>query len=229
MSNPMRLVAAIAVIAVAGFIALNLRGGSSGVGGVSSPSTGTPSASASTPSAPASPPSIQPSPTPITATWITYVSNRYGFSIGRPADWTVRPAANEWSFPADADFLTAASEGFIGPGQSILATAWSVAVKPGTTAAAWLQTYCPKTTTPCTGIQSRTIAATMDGHAGIIVPFTNDVEAFILVNNRMYVVAEWRPDVDQTTAPFGSGTLLIEDFLSTMHLLPGGPAPSATP
>jgi hypothetical protein len=69
----------------------------------------------------------------------------------------------------------------------------------------------------------------MDGHAGSLVPFTGDVEAFILVNNRMFVVGEWRPDNDQTDLKYASGTLLVEDFLSTMHLLPGGPAPSTSP
>jgi hypothetical protein len=84
-------------------------------------------------------------------------------------------------------------------------------------------------TSPCTGIPGRTVAASMDGHAGLLVRFTGDVEAFILVNNRMYVVAEWRPDNDQTDLKYPSGTLLVEDFLSTMRLLPGGPGASASP
>jgi hypothetical protein len=222
MSNPMRLVAAIAVIVVAGVAASILFGRSPGISSVgSNPSP------AVTPSPSPPTPSIQPSPTPITATWTTYVSNRYGFSIGHPADWTERPAISAWA--AKVDPMTTATEGFIGPAQAILVSAWSVAVAPGTSAQAWIQTYCPKVTTPCTGIPARTVAVSMDGHAGMLVPFTNDVEAFVLVNNRMYVVAEWRPDIDQTTLPYGSGTQLVKDFLSTMHLLPGGPAPSATP
>jgi hypothetical protein len=122
------------------------------------------------------------------------------------------------------------TEGFIAPADAVLVSAWSVAVAPGTSAAAWIQTYCPKVTAPCIGIPARTVAVSMDGHAGSLVRFTDDVEAFVLVNNRMYIVGEWRADNDQANlAGYASGTLLVKYFLSTMHLLPGGPAPSASP
>jgi hypothetical protein len=221
MSNPMRLVAAFAIIVVAGVAAINVFRPSAGVGGISTPS---PTVTAS---APAPTPSPQPSPTLRTATWTTYVSTHYGFSIAHPADWTVRPATRTYATPADAP--TTATEGFIAPAQTVFVSAWSVAVAPGTSAEPWIQAYCPKQTSPCTGIPGRAVAVSMDGHAGQLVVFTNDVEAFILVNNRMYVVAEWRPDNDQTDLHYASGTLLVEDFLSTMRLLPGGPAPSVTP
>jgi hypothetical protein len=234
MSNPMRLVAAIAVIVIVGVAAANLLGGSPGIGGVgSSPSP------AVTPSAPPPAPSAQPSPSAGAATWPIYTSNRYGFSIGHPSNWTVRPAASTWALPVGKgsagaggaeDPMGTATEGSIAPAQSVLVSAWSVAVVPGTSAAAWIQTYCPKETAPCTGIPARTVAVSMDGHAGSLVRFTDDVEAFVLVNNRMYIVAEWRADNDQANlAGYASGTLLVKDFLSTMHLLPGGPGASASP
>ena len=231
MSNPMRLVAAIAVIVIVGVAAANLFGGSPGIGGVgSSPSP------ALTPSPAAPTPSTQPSPTPSTATSTTYVSNRYGFSIGHPADWTERPAVSTWVAPVGnagaggaADPMGTSTEGFFAPTNTVLVSAWSVAVAPGTSAQAWIQTYCLKVTPPCTGIPARTDAVSMDGHAGSLVRFTKDVEAFVLVNNRMYIVAEWQADNDQADlAGYASGTLLVEDFLSTMHLLPGGPAASAS-
>jgi hypothetical protein len=222
MSNPMRLVAAIAVIVVVGVAASNLFGRSPGIGGVgSSPSP------AVTPSPAPPTPSPQASPTPRTASWMTYTSDRYGFSIGHPSDWTERPAIRAWAPPVDP--MTTATEGFVAPGATVLVSAWSVAVAPGTSAEAWIQAYCPKVTSPCTGIPARTVTVSMDGHPGLLVRFTGDVEAFILVANRMYVVAEWRPDNDQTDLHYASGTLLVEDFLSTMHLLPGGPGASATP
>jgi hypothetical protein len=123
--------------------------------------------------------------------------------------------------------MTQATEGFIAPDAAVLVSAWSVAVPPGTSANTWIQTYCPKSTAPCTAIQARAVPVNMDGHAGVLVPFTSDVQAFILVGNRMYVVAEWRPEFDQSVLTYGSGRLLVEGYLSTMHLLPGGPAPSA--
>jgi hypothetical protein len=217
MSNPLRLVAAIAVIVVAGVAAFNLFGPSPGVGGLSSPSpTVTPSAAAPTLSP-------QPSPSPIdTSTWTTYVSDRYGFSIGHPADWTVRPADHDWTIAADDYWFNTAWETFEAPDATIGISAWSVAVEPGTSVDAWLQANCPKYDTPCTGIQDRAIVVSLDGHPGILVPFTDDLQAFILVDSRMYVVASGRP-----AAAYDS-LRLLQAYLSTMHLLPGGPAPSVT-
>lgn len=222
MPIPMRLVAAIAVVVVVGVAAFSLFRPSSGVGGVATPPP------TLTPSAPAPSPSPQPTanandPT----TWTAYTSDRYGFTVSHPADWTVRPATHNWTSPTDG--MTNATEGFIAPGQAVLVSAWSVAVTPGTTADTWIQAYCPKSTEPCTGIKGRSVAESLDGHAGVLVPFTNDVHSFFLINNRMYVVAEWRPNADRTVSIFGGGQKLVENYLSTMHLLPGGPAASASP
>jgi hypothetical protein len=224
MSNPMRLVAAIAIIVVAGVVAFNLFGPSPGVGGLSIPSPTV------MPSAPAPTPSSQPSPSPIdTATWTTYVSNRYGFTIGHPAGWTEHPADHDWTFAADAaDTLSppkfTAWELFVAPDDSIGISAWSVAVTPGTTIEAWLQAYCPiaENDSPCATIQDQAIVIRADGHVGLLVPFTSDTQAFILVDNRMYIVASWRP-----AAQYDS-LRLVQAYVSTMHLLPGGPAPAAT-
>ncbi len=224
MSNPIRLVAAIAVVVVAGVAAFNLFGPSPGVGGLSLPSPMV------TPSAPAPSLGSQPSLSPIdTATWTTYVSNRYGFSIGHPADWTEHPADHVWTFAADAaDTSSPASftawETFVAPDNSIGISAWSVTVAPGTTVGAWLQAYCPiaESTSPCATIQDRAVAVAVDGHVGLLVPFNEDTQAFFLVDNRIYVVASWRP------AGQYDSLRLLQAYLSTMHLLPGGPAPTAT-
>ncbi len=66
----------------------------------------------------------------------------------------------------------------------------------------------------------RTVAASMDGHAGSLVRFTEDTQAFFLVNDRIYVVAIWQPD---DFIP-GGVSRLLQAYLSTMRLLPGGPA-----
>jgi hypothetical protein len=228
-------IAAIAVVAVVGIVGVNLFGASPGTGtgtGVGSLPSPTPSPAVATPAVSATP-TPQPSPSPIdTATWTTYVSARYGFSIGHPSDWTQRPSDRVWTLAADADWLTTASEGFIAPGSSILATAWSVAVQPGTSAEAWLRAYCliVDSSSPCATIQDRAIAVTVDGHAASLVPFNEDTQAFILFEHRMYVVAVWEPDSDPRTAPYGGAIKLLEAYLSTMHLLPGGPAHApATP
>jgi hypothetical protein len=78
------------------------------------------------------------------------------FSIGHPADWTVRPADHPYTTSAQAP--TTATDGFIAPGATAYVSAWSVAVPPGTSAEAWIQAYCPKVTSPCAGIPGRTVA-----------------------------------------------------------------------
>lgn len=171
-----------------------------------------------------------PSATPIdTASWTTYTSTRFGFSIGHPADWSLRPADHDWVFSQDAGDTShppgfTAWDFYLSSDSSIAVSAWSVAVTPGTTVQSWLQAYCPiaESDSPCTSLQGLTIPVTVDGHAGSIVKFTEDTQAFFIVNDRMYVVASWRP-----AAEFDSLSTL-QAFLSTMHLLPGGPA-SATP
>jgi len=227
MSNPMRFVAALAVIVIVGVAAANLVGSSPGVGGIPSPSP------VVSPSAPAPSPSAQPTPYAIdTTTWTTYTSARYGFSIGYPADWFVHTTASRnWTYPADApvNMQSTALETFVAPDSSIATAAWSVAVKPGTTLDTWIQAYCPLAESPapsdCTTMPGRTVAASMDGHAGSLVRFTGDTQAFFLVKNRMYVVAIWQPE---DWIP-GGVSRLLEAYLSTMHLLPGGPTPSASP
>ena len=126
---------------------------------------------------------------------------------------------------ATADPYSLTLESFIIPGDSMVASAWSVAVKSGTTADAWIQAYCALTEsdTPCSAIKANSVAVTMDGHPGSLVSFAQDTQAFILVGNRMYVVAIWQP---ANWIP-GGVPRLLEAYLSTMHLLPGGAVPSA--
>ena len=230
MSNLMRLVTlAVLALLVIAVVAFSLRPTSGAVGGGGSPSPSSPSPTAS-PSALAASPSAQPTPYSIdTATWTTYTSARYGFSISHPADWFVHTTATrDWTYPADAtvDMYSTALETFVNGDSSIAAAAWSVAVKSGTTLDAWIQAYCAlaESSVPsdCTTMPGRTVAASMDGHAGSLVRFTQDTQAFFLVNGRIYVVAIWQAE---DWIP-GGVSRLLEAYLSTMHLLPGGPGPS---
>jgi hypothetical protein len=71
----------------------------------------------------------------------------------------------------------------------------------------------------------------MDGRAGRLVQFKSDTQAFIPVGDRLYIVACWRPENDPSVLPYGGARRLVEGYLSTMRLVPGGPAspaPSAT-
>jgi hypothetical protein len=169
-------------------------------------------------------PGISPGPIDTTG-WTTYTSERYGFAIGHPEGWTEDPAVGTWTLEEHgADWQSRAQEAFRNKAGSVRVSAWSVAVDPGTTAGSWLDAYCPISTTPCAGLAERTSPIAMDGHIGSLVRFTNDVQAFIPVGDRMYVVAVWRPEADPSVAPYGGATRLLEGHLSTMQLLPGGPA-----
>jgi hypothetical protein len=225
-SNMARLAAVVVVAVVAIGGALYLLGPRSGVGGPVATPTPPPPTAALSPAAVAS-----PTLAPIdTATWTTYTSNRYGFSIGRPAGWTVRQRADHtWTLAVDFNWQTKASEGFAAADTSIYATAWSVSVPASMPANAWIQAYCQTGATgPCTGLQAASTPVTMDGHPGVLIR-TNDTEAFTLVGGRMYVVAVWESFDDPRGAPYGGIDRLLKGFLSTIRLLPGGPAPSATP
>jgi len=234
MNSINRLAAAAAIVLVVGglsIFALSNRN-SGGPGALPSSSPGAsvvPSASVA--------PTPSPTPGPLdTATWKTYVSNRYGFSIAHPAGWAEVPADHDWALPADADWLNTAAESFKAPGEAVRVSAWSVSIHPAELldrpTLTWIaNAYCPLNTTPCDRLESRTVAVTMDGHPGSLVQFADDTQAFVLVGDRMYVVAVWEPDADPRTAPYGGAQRLLMDILSTMRLLPGGPAsavPSAT-
>jgi hypothetical protein len=167
------------------------------------------------------------SPSPIdTSSWTTYVSDRYGFSIGHPADWDVQPSEDTLTMADEPDgpFFETFGAPDVNGNTPVGVSAWSVAIDPGTTAEAWIASYCPLTTSPCTGIEARTVPANVDGHPGSLVRFAVNTQAFVLVDDRMYVVAAWRPESDPTVAPYGGATRLLRGFLSTMQLLPGGPA-----
>jgi len=177
---------------------------------------------------------LVPSPTP-TAALVTYHSDRYGFDIGHPADWTIRPAERDWTFEADAtNRLSTAQEAFIAPTQDIRMSAWSVALDPGTTGEegiaveAWVEAYCQKTEdAPCTGIHDRAVPLCLerrDCHPGLLVPFKDDVQAFFIGGiydaDKMIVVAVWSGESQPAVAPYGGSRRLLEAFLSTMEVWP---------
>jgi hypothetical protein len=209
-SNPLRLAAVIAIVAVAGAAASNLLGHGPNVGVPGPSPTIQPTVG---PSVPGVGPSVDPRDT---TKWSTYVSDRFGFSIAHPAAWTETPSPID---PGHEVFQDAQGD--------VLVSAWSVAVESGTTAEAWVESYCPVGLPQCAVIGAP-VPVTMDGHDGQLIRFPEDTQAFFLVDDRMYVVAVWNPNGDERLRPYGFGQVLLEALLSTMHLLPGGPAPSGT-
>ena len=165
-----------------------------------------------------------------TSTWTTYVSKRYGFSIAYPVDWHSDSADHDWTLAKDAVWPNTATEHFELPieNEGVGVSVWSVAVAPGTSVDSWLLGYCQKNNVDCTGILDQAVAATMDGHPGSLVTFDDVPHAIFLVDGRIYAIACWLADDDPTVLKYSGSKRLVEAFVSTMDLLPGGPAPSAT-
>ena len=179
------------------------------------------------PRAPA--PRHRPSPLD-TTTWVPYTSGRYGFEISHPADWALEGSADhDWALPGDADFPNTGTEHFTyspaADGQGIGVSAWSVAVEPGTTVEAGCRPTARRTRS-CDALPNKGSAVTMDGHPGSLYYISGWPHAAFLVDDRIYVVACWRSDDDAAVAMYGGSRSLVEAFVSTMRLTPGGPAPS---
>jgi len=205
--------AAVVAVAVGGLYVLRPGTDGPGVGGSGSP---VPSSSPSSAS-----PTASPSDDPLdTAKWTTYVSSRYGFSIDRPADWTEEPADHAWTFENDSEaWQSTGVESFVNAEGSVKASAWSVAVAPGTTVEGWMEAYCTgQNAGPCTGIQEGAVdVETGDQHPGRLqFGPEKDTMAFFLDGQTMYVVAVWRGETDPTVRPYGGARKLLEAFSSTL-------------
>lgn len=189
---------------------------------------------------PATTPSTTPSPTVSstvsptdTSTWTTFESDRYGFSIGHPSDWTVETAEHDWTLAGDADqWQSTGQEVFRPPTEDVRVSAWSVALDPDTTmetwadVEAWVEQYGQQTNPPFTGVHDRAVPLCnekWDCHPGLLVPFASDVQAFFTggeYGNQMVVVAVWRPESHPSLAQYGGSRRLLEAFLSTMDVCP---------
>jgi hypothetical protein len=224
-----RFAAAAAILVAVGAFSVFLLANRSGqgVGAAPTPSVAAPTSSPSSGLSPSQPAASGSIALFSDGSLTTDSSTRYGFSIAHPADWTETHSDHVWTLPADVDWKSTAPELFMAPGDAVRVTAWSVPVSPGTTADSWLQSYCPLNTTPCSGLGPLTVPVTMDGHPGSLVRFKDDTQAFVVVGNRLYVVAVWEPDTDPRTAPYGGAVQLLKDYLSTVRLLPGGPVEAA--
>lgn len=216
-----RLAAVAAVIAIVGVGALSYRGGPSGFAGATTPVP--PTASPAPTSSPV--PTAVPTPTlgPIDTTgWVPYTSPRYGFTIKHPSDWTEVPADRDWTFERDIEtWLSTATESFYTErfGDGVKVSAWAVRVAPGTTAEAWIKSWCDGTNTlPCVGLPGRSHPVTSaDGHSGVFTQQTDTIAAFV-VDETVYALAIWRGEDDPSVTPYGGATRLLEGFITTLQV-----------
>ena len=182
-----------------------------------------------------------PSPTPTSnetedeRSWTPYRSDRYDLALGYPSDWDVVPASRDWRPGTDgSNPRSPGHEAFSSPGSDVGVSVWSTPlagrdeIHSSADLVAWAEDYCVVAgSAPCTGIEDRAIDLCIearDCHPGLLVPFEEDVQAFLSGGmydpDAMTVVAVWRGDTDPHTAQYGGSQQLLEDFLSTMEVWP---------
>jgi hypothetical protein len=211
MNSALRTGLAAAAIVIAAVLGITLLGRGAGIGGPG-PATAPPSRSASAPVS-ATSPSSSPALTD-TSNWISFTSERYGYRISHPPDWRATGGTRDWEFETDRlNFTTTAADRFVGPGNSILVSAFAVEVPADTAEDQWIAAYYEGTDLngrPCDvsvieGLQPISV----DDHPGrlrVNDPCA-DAHAFIFIEGRVHVFAVWRPSREE----------LLQAFLSTVQ------------
>jgi hypothetical protein len=168
-----------------------------------------------------------------TSRWTTYVSERYQFTIGHPATWTVIESTHIWDQETDSiNNDSGALEVFVPPDNtiSIYLAAWSVDVDPATTLAEWVQAFCDKYVASCTDPEgmSEPAFANAGDREGILFSWDDGMTAFFPTwydeaepgsiweqpaptDGRIYIVESGRPD----SGPYHSREL-IEAFSASL-------------
>jgi hypothetical protein len=229
MTFPMRLAAVVAILAVVGVGALTFfRGPGFGTSTPTLEPTASPLPTAMPFStlAPLDPPSFR-----------QYTSPLYGFTIGHPAEFVEESAIRPWSFEVDAAAFPAdgSEDNFIGgpDGAQVRVSAWSLAVTPGTTIDAWIESYCTAQGEPCPSPRDRATdvtAAAGDQPAGLLLNAAGGATAFFLDADRIFVVRCWQSNDAPAVRIYGGCTPLIDAMARTFELRePPTEAPSPAP
>ncbi len=151
-----------------------------------------------------------------TSTWATHVSERYQFTIGHQATWTVLQSSHDWSQETDSiNWDSGGMEVFVPPDDtlSMYLAAWSVDVDPATTLAEWVQAFCDQYVASCTDVEGMSEPAfASDGdREGILIAWDDGISAFFPAwydeaeagsiweqpaptDGRIYIVESGRPD-----------------------------------
>jgi hypothetical protein len=233
MKSPLYAAAAVAVVLFAVFFA-TYGDGLWGAGRA----PGSDSTTQPSPTATARPtPRPTPAPSPIdTTVWKTYQSERYGFSIGYPPDWTVLPAEHAWTWGRDGDnWLSKGMEAFMAPAYAVRVSVWPIPLEPGQTIdgveemQSWVADYCQRThqSSVCADLDSSSTPMCLevrDCHPALLVEFAHDVQAFFTGGqygaDTMMVVSVWWPDDARATLRYGGSKHLLKAFLATMGVCP---------
>lgn len=231
MKNSLFAAASVAVILLAGLVAIY---------GIGSPgAVDQPTASLTpTPTVTARPtPRATPVPTPIdTAAWQTYRSAQYGFTVGYPPDWSAMPADHAWNWAQDRrDLAGRGTESFRDAADTIRVSVWPITLDPGQRIdslediEAWAGNFCQQwnEASVCTNIQDRAVPMCLqppECHPALLVTFAFSTQAFFsggpYDSDTMMVASVWWADDAPATRRWGGSIRLLEAFLSTMQVCP---------
>lgn len=169
---------------------------------------------------------------------LTYTSSQYDLTLQYPRNWTPVAAERAWSWSVDAkDAFSHAADWFMAPESShgdVRLSVWNAPIDATTRVesyaylVAFAEDYCEKSgASPCTGIAERATQLCVeprDCHPGLLVPFKEDVQAFVsggnFADDAVTILALWRSDEHESVAAYGGGTALLEAFLETMDVRP---------
>jgi hypothetical protein len=151
-----------------------------------------------------------------TSTWATASSERYQFTIGHPASWSVIESSHTWDQATDSiNFDSGGMEVFVPPDDtlSIYLAAWAVDVAPSTTLHEWAQVFCDQYVASCTDVEemSTPLSASNGSRAGMLLGWDDGMTALIPTwheptevgsiweqpaqsGARIYIVESGRPD-----------------------------------
>ena len=215
------------------------------VGCAAAPGSANPSATAAlavTTPAPSALPSTGPSasPPPVespassaalidTDTWVSYTSDRYGFTVRHPADWQPEPADHAWTIDEAPDAGSTGHERFRHPDDDVGVSMWAydpgsdVSLETTEEIVAWVEDFCRiAVEITCYELADRAVPlcfGSRDCNPAVLVPFTHDTYAFIpgFTEDGMIIAAVWRPEHHASTQPYGGARKLLEGYLSTIN------------
>ncbi len=146
-----------------------------------------------------------------TSTWVTYGSERYGFTITHPPTWTVIESSRVWDPSVDSiNWDNGATEVFVAPdGElSMYLAVWAVQVDPATTLADWAQAFCDQYVVSCTEVEEMSDPASTGSGArdAVLLAWDDGIVSFI---------PSWYDPADpvsiwQQPAPAGARIHLVE-------------------
>jgi len=196
------------------------------------PPTVSPALPSATPTQTPPAPTATPSDGPIDTTrWVTFSSDRYGFSARHPSGWREVASTVDWTLGPQQDGQGGPPhyptfDQFLAPGDHPDFNGHAMRLPAGMTKDEWIATYAASMAPYCYPPKDRWEQTVVDGHPGWIAygECFNYEESIVFAGDQVYVFT-----VEDTSPP--ADPRLLKAFLSTVTLdrEPASSAPSSSP